>query len=308
MKQTLSWMPSEFISGLVSVVIPTYNRADFLLETLNSVVKQSYRPIEIVLVDDGSTDNTRAIVEQFTDQHKDDKTLSIQCHWLKHSGASFARNYALKSSQGEFIQFLDSDDYLHPHKFLKQVANIKANRADFVWSPTIAFKGTPNWSSSPMVGEALIGNSGHKFIKQFIQKGRWCTLSGLFHREACIKTGPWQTLKIFQDWEYHIRMLEWDPKVHFVAGNLSAANHHDQGRIGDKWKNGSGLEGALEAIQLVEAHTQPDFYQDNQWHALITGRYLEVANHAELTGYPKIAQRARKIIFAREQSKQPSIA
>lgn len=293
-----------FIQGLVSVIIPTYNRAAFLPATLDSVIAQHYRPIEIQLVDDGSTDGTYELVAEFFENHcRRDDGLSLVLHRRTHSGttsgASSARNIGLRNSRGEFIQFLDSDDVLHPDKLAMQVSVLQSHQVDFVWSSTIAYQGVPDWSSPPMIGAAMQGTHGLDFITPFIRKSCWRTESGLHRRTTCAKTGPWRSLPMFQDWEYHIRMLAWNPRIRFVEGNFAAANQHDQGRIGDKWRDGTGLDGALNAILLAEEHTRSQFQMDDQWRRSLQTRYLEVAERADLLKLADVAARAREIVSAR---------
>lgn len=293
------WLVPEFVEGLVSIIIPTHNRAAFLPATLNSVVAQHYRPIEIQLVDDGSTDATCKLVAEFIENHcGHDDRLSLVLHNRAHSGtssgASSARNLGLKNSRGEFIQFLDSDDVLHPDKLATQVSALKAHQADFVWSSTIAYQGVPDWNAPPMVGVAMPGTHGLDFVKPFIKKSCWRTESGLHRRTTCAKTGPWRPLIMFQDWEYHIRMLAWNPRILFVEGNFAAANQHDQGRIGDKWRDGTGLDGALNAILLAEEHTRSQFQSDDQWRQSLQTRYLEVAERADSLNLADVAEHARE--------------
>lgn len=300
MNTPTNWLGDEFLPGLVSVIIPTYNRLAFLSATLQSVAAQTYRPIEILLIDDGSTDATADFATAFANAHGDDKGLSLVYACRNHEGASPARNHGLTLSRGQYIQFLDSDDVLHPSKLSVQVAALEAGEFDFVWSSTVAYTGTPDWSAPVMVGAAMPGCNGIEFVKPFIEKSRWRTESGLHRRSACGRTGPWRSLAMFQDWEYHIRMLAWRPRVCFVEGNFAAANQHDCGRIGDKWRDGTGLDGALSAIELVQVQTRPHFFLDAQWQQCLQVRYQEVAERADLLGLDNVAARARAI--ARQQS------
>ncbi len=97
----------------VSVVIPTYNRAALLGRAVTSVQRQTLRPLEIIIVDDGSTDDTRQLVER----------AFPECHYLHQSnrGVSSARNLGIKASRGEWIALLDSDDEWLPEKLAKQL-------------------------------------------------------------------------------------------------------------------------------------------------------------------------------------------
>ena len=98
-----------------SVIIPTYNRADFVTTAIKSVCEQTYSDWELLVIDDGSTDDTRQIVEGFDDDR-------IKYVWQENQERSAARNHGIRLSQGQYICFLDSDDYLLP----EHLANIYA--------------------------------------------------------------------------------------------------------------------------------------------------------------------------------------
>jgi glycosyltransferase involved in cell wall biosynthesis len=97
------------MNPLISIVIPTYNRAHLILEALETCVLQTYRPIEIVVVDDGSTDRTIASVQDLNkgSSHQD---VTLKIVKQENKGGNVARNNGIKNSSGEFIAFLDSDD------------------------------------------------------------------------------------------------------------------------------------------------------------------------------------------------------
>lgn len=98
---------------LVSVIIPTYNRASLIGQSLKSALNQTYRNCEIIVVDDGSTDNTRQVVESFGSV--------IRYIYKDNSGPSVSRNVGIREAKGEYVAFLDSDDLWEPTKVAKQV-------------------------------------------------------------------------------------------------------------------------------------------------------------------------------------------
>jgi len=100
---------------LISVITPTYNRASYLPETIESVLSQNYRNLEHIIIDDGSSDTTRNLVNAYLDKGK------IRYFYQKNSGQSIARNKGLKEAKGEFVCFLDSDDRWLPNKLRKQL-------------------------------------------------------------------------------------------------------------------------------------------------------------------------------------------
>ena len=103
----------------VSVVIPTYNCAKFLGRTIDSALRQTYRDFEIIVVDDGSTDGTQALVAAYEE--------SVRYVYQPNQGASAARNAALSRASGEFIAYLDADDLWRPDKLSRQVEFLDAH-------------------------------------------------------------------------------------------------------------------------------------------------------------------------------------
>jgi len=114
-----------------SVIIPTYNRRAFLEEAVQSVRAQTYRDFEIIIVDDGSTDDTAAFVEA-NRQH-------LKYVYQENAGPSAARNTGIARASGRYVTFLDSDDLWHPRKLEVQTAFMQSNPkamvcyADEIW-------------------------------------------------------------------------------------------------------------------------------------------------------------------------------
>lgn len=112
--------------ALVSIVVPTYNRADILIETLNSILKQSYKKIEIIVVSDGSTDDTSKRLKQFDN---DERVRFIQL--AQNSGLpAKVRNEAISVARGEYIAFCDDDDLWHEQKLERQIHRMISKKAD----------------------------------------------------------------------------------------------------------------------------------------------------------------------------------
>ena len=106
------------MSDLISILIPTYNRAALIVETLDSIKSQTYNNWECVIVDDGSTDNSREIIDGYC---KEDSRFRYYDRPENHiKGANGCRNYAFKMSQGKWIKWLDSDDLLHENTLAKE--------------------------------------------------------------------------------------------------------------------------------------------------------------------------------------------
>lgn len=120
---------------LVSVIIPTYNRSALLCEAIDSVLAQSYRNTEIIVIDDGSIDDTTAAVQKYGDR--------IRYTRRPNAGVNVARNLGLKQARGEFVALLDSDDLWAPYKLELQVALLRYfNDVGFTFSNFLIFRGS----------------------------------------------------------------------------------------------------------------------------------------------------------------------
>ena len=104
---------------MISVIIPTYNCDKYICEALDSVLQQTYSNYEIIVIDDGSTDTTRTIVNN--------RYHSVRYYYLENNGVAAARNFGISMAQGELIAFLDADDIWLPEKLEKQAALFNKN-------------------------------------------------------------------------------------------------------------------------------------------------------------------------------------
>lgn len=191
-------------SPLVSVIIPTYNRAQLLVETLESVKGQTYQNWECIVVDDGSTDGTEAVVQKFI--LSDNR---FQYHHRPKSrlpGGNAARNYGLEISKGEFINWLDSDDLFAPSKLEEQVAAIeKKSVAVHICQGQIfssAENGEKVWDV--LWPEKFPEENANMLRAMFISDLRWPTGAALWRREAATNVTWDENLKGAQEWSFHL--------------------------------------------------------------------------------------------------------
>ncbi len=185
-------------AGLVSTIIPVFNRAAMLEEAVASVLAQTYRPIEVLIVDDGSTDTTVAVAAQLASSHPS----SIRVLTQINAGPGAARNQGLREARGEFVQYLDSDDLLLPTKFELQVAALRANPdTGLCYGKTrrrdVASGTEQIWART---GEHIAG-----MFPDFLNKRGWDTNAPLWRRSACDQVGPWLSLRCMEDWEHDLR-------------------------------------------------------------------------------------------------------
>lgn len=147
---------------LISIIIPTYNRGNIVEKAIKSAITQNYRPLEIIVIDDGSNDNTKEIVKNIQEEHKElYDGLKIDYIYQHNQGVSAARNNGISHSKGEYICFLDSDDIYYPLKVLEQYKLLNNSKADCCYSCAI-YKGI-----------------GYQYIKRNKALGKYAVLSFL---------------------------------------------------------------------------------------------------------------------------------
>ncbi|WP_269526996.1 glycosyltransferase family 2 protein [Coraliomargarita parva] len=211
-----AWDLSSGVPDLVSVIIPAYNRSELLVRAIQSVRDQVYRPIEIIIVDDGSIDEIEVHVAVVTESLKSDHGLSLTFRKQEHCGAAAARNLGVLCSRGAYIQFLDSDDCLLPSKISAGVAILRESFSDYTYCRAQFV------DHSGALLEHYFGSLGTgtaRDVTDFI----WQTMCPLFRRATIEALGPWrEDLVNFQDWEYGARLellgftREYDPTVRAI--------------------------------------------------------------------------------------------
>lgn len=114
----------------VSIITPTYNAAAFVSQTIDSILNQSYENLELILIDDASTDGTRDILQNY--KNKDPRIITILLD--ENIGSGVARNHGIEKATGRFIAFLDSDDYWHKDKLNNQIEFMHNNSYTFTYT------------------------------------------------------------------------------------------------------------------------------------------------------------------------------
>jgi glycosyltransferase involved in cell wall biosynthesis len=181
---------------LATVIIPTYNRENFIKDTIESVFAQTYKNWELIIIDDGSNDNTQSIVKSFKDER-------IRYIWQKNSGLNAARNTGIKNSRGEYISFLDSDDIWEPEKLAKQVEILdKKPDIGLVYCGTSLIDEKNNYIGK----KPLITHRGYVLDKLVMYNFLYNGSCVLFRKSCLAKVGFCdETVVRMTDWEFYLR-------------------------------------------------------------------------------------------------------
>lgn len=203
----------------ISVIIPTYNRATLLPEAIQSVLTQTYRDFELLIIDDGSTDNTRQVIETFQDER-------IRYIYRTNGGISAALNTGIRAAQGQFMARLDSDDYWLP-SLLEQEVNILITHPDIHIVYTQA-------QSIDKHGQLLTSRIGRperypgQPLKSILCGDFRCSITSLIRMECFKQVGMFdETLKGNEDWEIGIRLAR-HYRFYFIPQVLAHYRSHTQ--------------------------------------------------------------------------------
>jgi glycosyltransferase involved in cell wall biosynthesis len=196
---------------LVSVIIPCFNAERWLAEAIDSCLQQTYPNIEIIVIDDGSTDNSLEII----------KTYGNKIIWesLPHQGGNHARNRAFVLSRGDYIQYLDADDYILPQKIERQVRFLEETGADVVygdWRYQHHYNGK-SFLDKIQVTEAQVD------ILESLLTNWWTAVASLLYKRTVVKnSGGWdESFLAAQDRDFFMSVVINDAKVVYQPGCYS---------------------------------------------------------------------------------------
>lgn len=183
-----------------SVIIPLYNKESFIENTLKSVINQTFTDFEVILVNDGSTDNSEEKIKKLIDNR-------IQYFLKENGGASSARNFGIEKAQSHYITFIDADDYWYPHFLQEMFEKIKLFPEQKVFSAAIEIETSKNVIPAVYSIEKTNDFEIVNYFRASNKETVICTSCAVFHKSVFEKVGNFDTnIKSGQDTDLWIRI------------------------------------------------------------------------------------------------------
>jgi glycosyltransferase involved in cell wall biosynthesis len=244
------------MTPLASVIIPCFNAEKFIAQTINSVLQQTYHNIEILIIDDHSTDHSYAIAQNFAKEHP--QIVKVLKNEFK--GACAARNMGFQHSKGAYIQYLDTDDLLSPHKIEMQVSSLKDYPNSLAvcetWNFTNNINNATNTDASFLFSTRHASDffinlwGGTKKEPTMVQTSAWLTPRTLIE-----KNGTWNiNLSKDQDGEFFARCGLNSKGIVYVPNIKNYYRKHISGNNIASQKKRQHIESNLLATQLKEQY------------------------------------------------------
>lgn len=203
----------------ISIIIPSYNYEKYIGETLQSLIAQTYQKWECFVVDDGSKDNTRQVVNEFAERDE-----RIKYVYQENAGQASARNNGLSFATGKYIQFLDADDLLESLKLERQISFLEAHpEIDIVYGETRYFRNEfpterrYSFWEDDLPWMPKISGRGAEIIEKLIETNIFTVSSPLVRKTVIESVGEFDTkLNPTEDWEYWMRCAVANVSVHYL--------------------------------------------------------------------------------------------
>ena len=250
--------------GLVSIIIPVFNRETLLPETLDSILEQTYGQWECIIVDDGSTDTSLEVARRYAS--KDSRFKVHQRPWYKRKGANSCRNYGFKLSNGEFIQWFDSDD-LMCFDFLQKKINILYDfQFDVVVCKASFFKDDKStiFHDQRKTITPLTNNLAFDFFANNFWFG---TPQAIIRKEFLIGFNLFnETLTRNQETVLFVELLLKKPSIGYIDDSLLLIRKHNDSIGGHYMKKSSREKIEIDVVAFLIIHKlflNSNFYHDN---------------------------------------------
>ena len=210
----------------ISVIIPSYNSGKFLNEAIESVVNQTYKNLEIIIVNDGSIDDTEKIAKEWQEKDKRVRYLKYQ----SNRGLPAARNTGIKNSQGDYLAFLDADDIWLPSKLETQLEKIKETKSDLIFSNWYIWSAKSNHKSLAITKKIFLGSLNQsRLLCLFIRRNLGNPSTALLKKEKLFEVGFFdEELFSSEDYDLWLRFILKGGKISFINQPLIYYRKHSE--------------------------------------------------------------------------------
>ncbi len=282
------------MNNLVSVIIPVYNRAHIVGRTLQSVLAQVYRPLQLVLVDNCSDDDSLRVLEQFRDEHHA-PDFQVEVLQEEHHTAGAARNRGFSAATGSWLLFFDSDDVMQPQLVQHYMNIAHRNPAPHI-VVTKASLVAPDGSS-----RVLPFHKGDELANHLLH-GMLATQRYAVDREFFAGTGGWNaSLPGWNDWEMGVRLLLARPKVAYLEPEQPLVSIYQTGTASITGTEFHTRQGQWEhVIDLLDTEIESSFLENKRrYHRLLDYRRIVLAAQYRREGHDELAQLLYREAFDR---------
>ncbi|HEX9150289.1 MAG TPA: glycosyltransferase [Thermoanaerobaculia bacterium] len=238
--------------GLVSTIIPVFNRPAMVTEAVAGVLNQTYSDVEVIVVDDGSTDETWKTCQRLALRDK-----RVKIRRIEHVGRpGLVREVGRVLARGEYIQYLDSDDLIPPERFARMIETLNEREpADLAYCLTRRYSlgQQPEWRPAGRTGETHT-----RIFPEILSERPWFSSSVLYRRAICDRAGPWSDLPFMEDVELDARIGRFGATVRHCPEFLADMRDHSGERVSrqDLLERTDLLKDAVRAYSMIFSHAR----------------------------------------------------
>lgn len=242
----------------ISVIVPCYKQAEFLPETLNSIINQTYTDWECIIINDGSPDNTEEIAKYYCE--KDNRFRYI---YQKNGGLSSARNTGIDRLEGEYIQFLDSDDLLEPTKFTDSINLFMKTNAQIIITGVLYCKNDDiNQELDSLTGRYYLKKNSYKDVLLNWDKEVTIPIHSIIYKKEVIINNQIYfdtSLPAKEDFDFHLCIFQTKPVIEYIPQKLCRY------RVGHNSLSGNILKMLKGTYRVINRH----YKKANYWNKVL---------------------------------------
>lgn len=257
-----------------SIIIPTYNRGYILWKTIQSIQKQTYPFWEIIVVDDGSTDDTAKVVAEFQDDPR------IKYFKIKNSGVSHARNIGMQHASGEIITYLDSDDRFYDNCLTLMMQHFEKYPDTIFAIPDYNFR-VELYEDNKLIDFTRTEqrHTNDMTLQDIYHWKAKCAFgTGMFHKRVVIEDGlRWdEKLELFDDWDFFMQLGNTYPEG-FLHVPYALYEYHQRYGTDGKCSTNDYATFAKAFQAMYDKHKDDPLMKDQEWYPRLVEKYKEKA-------------------------------